>query len=78
MNKLERTMEEPQTFANESAFLCSAIFPARFLFKYCFASTPTSLAKWLTGCLPHFQFVQVTTYPQKLGFFLCDFSLVAR
>jgi hypothetical protein len=34
--------------------------------------------KWLTGCLPHFQFVQVTTYPQKLGFFLCDFSLVAK
>jgi hypothetical protein len=43
MNELERTIEESQTFANESAFLCSAIFPARFLFKYHFASTPTSL-----------------------------------
>jgi hypothetical protein len=41
MNKLEWT-EEPQIFANEFTFLCSAIFPARFLFKSRFASTPTS------------------------------------
>jgi hypothetical protein len=80
MNKLERTMEEPQAFVSKSSSLCSATFPARFLFKYHFkyhfASTPTSLP----GKMPHrvsppFSICSSGHPPSKTRFFSLWFFL---
>jgi hypothetical protein len=83
--KLRMTMNLNEQWKNHKHLQMSPLFFAPPSFLQDFSSNITLLrhpllcpVEWVAGRLPHFQFVQVATHPQKLRSFLSFFSLVAR
>jgi hypothetical protein len=74
MNELERTIEESQTLQRSPLFFAPPSSLQDFSSNITLLQHPLLCpVEWLAGRLPHFQFVQVATHPQKLGSFLFFF-----